>query len=139
MRLQAEFMTDSNAYMKKIGYMGVGFMGHGAAKNILEKGFPLTVLGHKNREPVDDLLKRGAQEASTPADLALRSDIVFMCLPSSRHVEEAVFSESGIGRCALRQNPQRSGAGNLEYLCRWPPRHGSKPHADHQNLCKHHR
>ena len=96
MRLQAEFMTDSNANMKKIGYMGVGFMGHGAAKNILEKGFPLTVLGHKNREPVDDLLKRGAQEASTPADLALRSDIVFMCLPSSRHVEEAVFSESGI-------------------------------------------
>ena len=89
-------MTDSNTNLKKIGYMGVGFMGHGAAKNILEKGFPLTVLGHKNREPVDDLLKRGAQEASTPADLALRSDIVFMCLPSSRHVEEAVFSESGI-------------------------------------------
>ena len=75
--------------------MGVGFMGHGAAKNILQKGFPLTVLGHKNREPIDDLLQRGAQEARTPADLASRSDIVFMCLPSSGHVEEAVFGESG--------------------------------------------
>ena len=76
--------------------MGVGFMGHGAAKNILEKGYPLTVLGHHNRAPVEDLLKRGAQEAHSPADLGLRCDMVFMCLPSTRHVEEAVFGASGI-------------------------------------------
>lgn len=96
MRLRLVHMTDSKTHLKKIGYMGVGFMGHGAAKNILQKGFPLTVLGHKNRAPVDDLLQRGAQEVRTPADLASRSDIVFMCLPSSGHVEEAVFGESGI-------------------------------------------
>lgn len=71
-------------------------MGHGAAKNILEKGYRLTVLGHRNREPVQDLLGRGAQEAQTPAELASRSDMVFMCLPSTGHVEQAVFGESGI-------------------------------------------
>jgi 3-hydroxyisobutyrate dehydrogenase-like beta-hydroxyacid dehydrogenase len=60
-------MTDKSAQLPKIGYMGVGFMGHGAAKNILEKGYPLTVLGHQNREPVEDLLKRGAQEAHSPS------------------------------------------------------------------------
>lgn len=91
-----ESMTNTTTPFPKIGYMGVGFMGHGAAKNILEKGFPLTVLGHRNREPVEDLLGRGAQEARSPADLALRSDIVFMCLPSTQHVEQAVFGESGI-------------------------------------------
>jgi 3-hydroxyisobutyrate dehydrogenase-like beta-hydroxyacid dehydrogenase len=29
-------MTDTTSQLPKIGYMGVGFMGHGAAKNILE-------------------------------------------------------------------------------------------------------
>ena len=96
MQLQAESMTDTTSQLPKIGYMGVGFMGHGAAKNILEKGYALTVLGHQNREPVEDLLSRGAQEAHSPAELGLRCDMVFMCLPSSRHVEQAVFGASGI-------------------------------------------
>ena len=42
-----------------IGFMGVGYMGHGAAKNILAKGYPLTVLGHRNRAPVEDLVAEG--------------------------------------------------------------------------------
>jgi 3-hydroxyisobutyrate dehydrogenase-like beta-hydroxyacid dehydrogenase len=89
-------MTDTAVRPPAIGYMGVGFMGHGAAKNILEKGYALTVLGHRNREPVEDLLRRGAQEAHTPAELASRCDMVFMCLPSTGHVEQAVFGPSGI-------------------------------------------
>ena len=28
---------------ERIGFIGVGLMGHGMAKNIVEKGFPLTV------------------------------------------------------------------------------------------------
>jgi len=46
-----------------IGFIGVGFMGHGMAKNIVEKGYPLTVMGHRNRTPVEDLITRGAKEA----------------------------------------------------------------------------
>ena len=48
----------------KISFIGVGLMGHGAAKNILEKGYPLTIMGHRNRAPVDDLVKRGATEGT---------------------------------------------------------------------------
>jgi 6-phosphogluconate dehydrogenase len=51
---------------QKIGYIGVGLMGHGAAKNILEKGHPLTIMGHRNRAPVDDLLKAPARERAPP-------------------------------------------------------------------------
>ena len=40
---------------KVIGFIGVGLMGHGMAKNIVEKGWPLVVMGHRNRAPVDDL------------------------------------------------------------------------------------
>ena len=74
----------------RVGYVGVGLMGHGAAKHILLKGFPLTVLGHRNRAPVDDLVARGAAEARDAADLAGRSDVVFLCLPSAVEVEAIV-------------------------------------------------
>ena len=41
----------------RVGYIGVGLMGHGAAKNILQHDHPLVVMGHRNREPVEDLVK----------------------------------------------------------------------------------
>jgi len=87
-------MNKKNAL--RIGYMGVGHMGHGAALNILLKSYPLIVLGNKNRTPVDDLISRGAIEAKNPQDLAANCDIVFMCLPSTQHVEEGVYGDNGI-------------------------------------------
>ena len=45
---------------QRIGYIGVGLMGHGAAKNILQKGCPLTIMGHHKRAPVDDLVALGS-------------------------------------------------------------------------------
>ena len=81
----------------RIGYIGVGLMGHGAARNILERGgYPLTIMAHRNREPVDDLVRRGATEAPTPAAVVEQSDIVFLCLPSAVEVEAMVYGESGL-------------------------------------------
>ncbi|HYZ62015.1 MAG TPA: NAD(P)-dependent oxidoreductase [Acetobacteraceae bacterium] len=77
----------------RVGYIGVGLMGHGAAKNILLKGWPLTIVGHRNREPVEDLVRQGATEAATPADAARSADVVFLCLPSSVEVERTVLSD----------------------------------------------
>lgn len=77
-------MTDA------IGFIGLGYMGHGMAKNILAKGFTLSVLAHRNRSPIDDLVVRGATEAATPAALAETADIVFLCLPGSPQVESIV-------------------------------------------------
>ncbi|WP_127088638.1 NAD(P)-dependent oxidoreductase [Aquabacter cavernae] len=74
----------------RIGFIGVGLMGHGMARNFLEKGFALTVLGHRNRAPVEDLVARGASEASSPEDLAARSDIVFLCVTGAAQVEPLV-------------------------------------------------
>ena len=34
-----------------IGFIGVGLMGAGMAKNIVTKGYPLVIMGHHNREP----------------------------------------------------------------------------------------
>jgi 3-hydroxyisobutyrate dehydrogenase-like beta-hydroxyacid dehydrogenase len=80
----------------RIGFIGVGLMGHGIAKNLVEKGFPLTVRPNRNRAPVEDLIGRGAKEAKTYADIARASDIVFLCVTGAPQVEEAVFGKDGI-------------------------------------------
>ena len=40
---------------QKIGFIGIGMMGHGMAKNLLEKGFPLTFKVNRNRDNLADL------------------------------------------------------------------------------------
>jgi 3-hydroxyisobutyrate dehydrogenase-like beta-hydroxyacid dehydrogenase len=81
---------------ERIGFIGLGMMGHGMAKNIVEKGHPLTILGRSNRAPIEDLLARGAVEAATPKTLAERSDIVFLCVTGSRDVEALVRGPDGL-------------------------------------------
>ncbi len=70
-----------------IGFIGVGLMGHGMAKNLVTKGYPLVVLGHRNREPVEHLKSLGATEATTPRELAAQCDIVHLCVTGSPQVE----------------------------------------------------
>jgi 3-hydroxyisobutyrate dehydrogenase-like beta-hydroxyacid dehydrogenase len=79
-----------------IGFIGIGLMGHGIAKNLLEKGHELTVVAHRSRERVDDLVARGAAEAKTPREVAAASDLVFTCLPTSKDVESLVYGDEGI-------------------------------------------
>ena len=55
---------------ERIGFIGVGLMGHGMAGNIVDKGWPLTIMGHRNREPVENLKGRGAKEAASPRAVA---------------------------------------------------------------------
>ncbi len=81
---------------ERIGFIGVGLMGHGMAKNIVEKGFPLTVLAHRKREAVDDLKSRGAQEVTTPRAVAEASDVVVLCVTGSPQVEAVVMGPDGL-------------------------------------------
>jgi len=75
---------------EKIGFVGVGLMGHGMAKNILAAGYPLTVSAHRNRAPIDDLVAQGATEATTLQDLAKAASIIHICAPGSPQVEAII-------------------------------------------------
>ncbi|WP_299360689.1 NAD(P)-dependent oxidoreductase [uncultured Paracoccus sp.] len=81
---------------ERIGFIGVGFMGHGMAKNLIQKGHTLQVIGHRNRGPVDDLIGQGATEATSPAAMAAEVDIIHMCLPNSDVVEAVMRGPDGI-------------------------------------------
>ena len=80
----------------RIGFIGVGLMGHGMAKCLIEKGHALTLMGHRNRAPVDDLVRRGAKEAKSAAEVARNSDILFLCVTGSTQVEALVRGPEGI-------------------------------------------
>ena len=84
----------------RIGFVGIGLMGHGIAKNLLAKGFPLTLRVHRNRAKAEDLLAAGAREATTNAELARVSDIVILCVTGAPQVEEVIFGAEGIASAA---------------------------------------
>ena len=86
----------------RIGFVGIGFMGHGIAKNLVTKGFPLTVRVNRNRKPLEDLLAAGAKEVATNADVARDADIVFLCVTGAPQVEEVVNGKDGIASVARR-------------------------------------
>lgn len=87
---------------QRIGFIGVGLMGHGMAKNLIQKGFSLTVMGNRNRVPVDNLVALGAKEVKTPKEIAANSDIVFLCVSDSPTVEGIVYGENGLKAGASR-------------------------------------
>jgi 3-hydroxyisobutyrate dehydrogenase-like beta-hydroxyacid dehydrogenase len=80
----------------RIGFIGVGMMGHGMASNLVAKGFSTTVLGHRNRKPVEDLVSKGAAEGKDPADVARKSDVVILCVTGSPQVEAVVYGRNGL-------------------------------------------
>ena len=80
----------------RIGFIGVGMMGHGMAKNLRAKGHPLTFLVHRNRARLADLVAAGALELPTPRELAQASDVVILCVSGSPQVEANVFGDDGL-------------------------------------------
>ena len=79
-----------------IGFIGLGFMGHGMAKNIRAAGYDLWVRGRSNRAPVDSLLSMGACEAASPKDMAEKCDIIHICLSNSPQIEATMRGPDGI-------------------------------------------
>jgi 2-hydroxy-3-oxopropionate reductase len=80
---------------KKIGFIGLGIMGRPMAKHLLEAGYPL-VVHDLNREPVRELAAAGAEEASSPREIARRSQIIITMLPDSPDVELVALGADGL-------------------------------------------
>lgn len=84
----------------RIGFIGAGLMGHGMAKHLLQKGYPVTLLGNRNRAPIDDLVGKGAAEVGSPKEVAAASEIVILVLPNSPVVEQVVLGSNGVAEGA---------------------------------------
>ncbi|MET0483298.1 MAG: NAD(P)-dependent oxidoreductase [Aestuariivirgaceae bacterium] len=76
--------------MAKLGFVGVGLMGHGMAANLLKGGHQVAVIAHRNRAPVEDLVRRGAEEVKALAELPQGREAVFVCVATSEQVAAVV-------------------------------------------------
>ena len=77
--------------MQRIGFIGTGLMGHGMAKNLLQKGHPLSFLVHRNRSNIGDLLDLGGKEVASARELMVGSDVVILCVTGTPQVEANVY------------------------------------------------
>ena len=69
--------------MSSVGFIGVGYMGYGMAKNLLKK-HNVYIFAHKNRKPVNKLLKIGAKELKTYSEIKnIKIDCLMMCVTNT--------------------------------------------------------
>ena len=80
--------------MKNIGFIGVGYMGYGIAKNILKHKNYLFVIANKNRKPIDKIVNEGAEEVKSFEDFANKNlDALIMCVtntPIAKSISEKI-------------------------------------------------
>ena len=83
------------ASYKTIGFIGLGVMGEPICRNFVKKSGARVIAFDLSPEPLARLHEEGADVAGSVATLLKVSEIVFLCLPSARHVR-AVFEGDGI-------------------------------------------
>jgi 3-hydroxyisobutyrate dehydrogenase len=80
---------------KSIGFIGLGVMGEPICRNLLKKSGRRVIAFDLSPEPLERLHEEGADIAGSVATLLKASELVFLCLPSAKHVR-GVFEGDGI-------------------------------------------
>src|SRR3989344_2949859 len=88
----------SNGVKKEIGIVGLGKMGAGIARRLVEKGW--TVHGYDaNAAAMQELAKEGVKTAESPALLVQQLStprLVWLMVPAGKIVEEVLFGDDGV-------------------------------------------
>jgi 3-hydroxyisobutyrate dehydrogenase len=86
-----------------VGFIGLGTMGWGMARNLAKAGFPLTVTT-RTFEKAEAFAREvpGARAVRTPEEVGRRSDVVVSSVPDSPEVEEVHLGERGTAAGAAR-------------------------------------
>jgi len=80
---------------EKAGFIGLGIMGQGMARNLLKAGFDLTVW-NRTASKAEAMGEEGATVASSPADLAARCDVIVICVSDTPDVEAVLLGKDGV-------------------------------------------
>ena len=68
---------------RNVGFIGVGYMGYGIAKNLIKKKFNLKVIAHKKRHNINKLIKYGAIEVKNYNDLCKGVNCIIICVTNT--------------------------------------------------------
>src|ERR1700751_3167068 len=78
-----------------LGVNGTGRLGGPMAGRVMDAGYSLVVYDTQ-AEAAEALVKRGAQMAKSPADVASRADIVLASLPTPDIVKAVALGTDGV-------------------------------------------
>ncbi len=79
----------------RVGCIGAGVLGSAIMQRLIDCGFA-PVIWNRDRSKLAGLLKQGATEASSAAELARSSTFVVTCVSDGTIVEKVVFGENGV-------------------------------------------
>lgn len=82
---------------RTVGFIGLGRMGSGMARNLVRAGVPL-VVWDVLPDAVRALAEEGASAAADPAEMAGRAELIFLCVPTDRETDAALFGARGVVR-----------------------------------------
>src|SRR3954471_9630092 len=80
---------------RTVGFIARGVMGEPICRNLVKKSGKRVVAFDLAPEPLARLRADGAEVAASVADAVRQSGVVFLCLPSARHVR-SVFERDGV-------------------------------------------
>lgn len=78
-----------------IGWIGAGVMGRPMASHLLRAGYSV-IVAQRQSPGVRALVALGAETASTPREVAARSDVVVTMLPDTAEVEKVALGTDGV-------------------------------------------
>lgn len=81
--------------IKKIGFVGLGSMGHPMALRLIQAGFEVTVKDIR-REQEKNLQEQGAKVASSLPELAREQDVIITMLQTGEQVRAVCLGEHGL-------------------------------------------
>lgn len=78
-----------------IGFIGLGLMGKPMARNLHNAGAKI-IIHNRSQGVIEELSQDGMSPATTPAEVARRSDVVIFMLPDTATVETTITAQHGI-------------------------------------------
>lgn len=93
----SKILTEKDIQPSKLnfGFLGLGIMGSGIVKNLLNSGHSVTVW-NRTAEKAQDFVKAGAKEALTPGDVIAEADVTFSCVADPQAAKDMVFGNCGV-------------------------------------------
>ncbi|XP_031839921.1 nucleosome-destabilizing factor isoform X2 [Nomia melanderi] len=79
----------------KFGFLGLGIMGSGIVKNLINSGHSV-IVWNRTQEKCADFVKAGAEQGLTPSDVVLAADITFSCVADPQAAKDMVFGNCGV-------------------------------------------
>ncbi|MEL7637083.1 MAG: NAD(P)-dependent oxidoreductase [Anaerolineaceae bacterium] len=79
----------------RLGYIGLGAMGGAMAENLIKAGYTLTVY-NRTASKAERFIAMGAQLAESPAEVARKSEVVFVNVSDTPDVLDVVIGDSGV-------------------------------------------